>query len=142
MHVSRYCGGLADVFVCLKKRHIGRDCRSSMKCSNCHGRHHSSICIASGQTTANSTTHQEQRSQASTPGAAPRSRNTSILSMFVDVKTPVLLQTTVTAVYNKTRPDDAITAKLILDSGSHKSYICAKSVAVSIKTFGSETERV
>ena len=73
--------------------------------------------------------------------------------MFVDVKTPVLLQTAVTAVYNKARPDDAITARLILDSGSQKSYVCAKlkndlnlpveqSVAVSIKTFGSETERV
>ena len=46
--------------------------------------------------------------------------------MLVDVKTPALLQTAVKAVYNKARPDDAITARLILDSGSQKSYISAK----------------
>ena len=31
-------------FVCIKKHHISRDCRSTLKCSKCNGRHHFSIC--------------------------------------------------------------------------------------------------
>ena len=31
-------------FRCLRKGHIGRECRSSTKCSHCNGRHHASVC--------------------------------------------------------------------------------------------------
>lgn len=31
-------------FICLKKYHVSRDCRSSNRCRKCGGRHHSSIC--------------------------------------------------------------------------------------------------
>ena len=56
-HPSSDCGSVTDVgerkrilvkagrcYNCLKKGHIGRDCRSPSKCSNCGGRHHLSIC--------------------------------------------------------------------------------------------------
>ena len=59
-HPSSECGSVNDVgerkqllvkagrcFVCLRKGHIGRDCRSLGKCSNCGGRHHLSICSKS-----------------------------------------------------------------------------------------------
>ena len=32
-------------FNSLRKGHIGTDCHSSSKCSNCNGRHHTSICM-------------------------------------------------------------------------------------------------
>ena len=32
-------------FVYLRHGHIGRDCRSSFKCTNCKGQHHTSICV-------------------------------------------------------------------------------------------------
>lgn len=31
-------------YACLRKGHIGRDCRSPNKCTKCNGRHHASIC--------------------------------------------------------------------------------------------------
>ena len=55
--IASDCGSVTDVgerkrivvkagrcYNCLKKGHIGRDCRSPSKCSNCEGRHHLSIC--------------------------------------------------------------------------------------------------
>lgn len=48
-------------FVCLRKGHISRNCRANLRCRNCKGRHHVSICsrtdpseapvVASGSTT-------------------------------------------------------------------------------------------
>ena len=32
-------------FVCLRKGHVGKNCRSTYKCFSCSGRHHSSICV-------------------------------------------------------------------------------------------------
>ena len=98
--------------------------------------------------------HQAQLPRTSTLAATqqPRSNN-STLSMYVDSRTPVLLQTATTMVYSKSRPAVPMKARLILDSGSQKSYISAdlrnelklpseRSVTLSIKTFGSETERM
>ena len=31
-------------YICLKKRHISRDCRSKTNCGNCRGCHHTTIC--------------------------------------------------------------------------------------------------
>ena len=31
-------------FVCLKRHHLSKDCRSSARCAHCSGRHHTSIC--------------------------------------------------------------------------------------------------
>ena len=31
-------------FVCLRKNHLSKDCRSNVRCYDCKGRHHSSIC--------------------------------------------------------------------------------------------------
>jgi hypothetical protein len=57
-HPSNSCRSVVDVearkrillkdgrcFLCLKKQHVSRNCRSSLKCSNCHGQHHVSICF-------------------------------------------------------------------------------------------------
>jgi len=34
-------------FVCLKRHHMSKDCRSSVRCACCVGRHHTSICSSS-----------------------------------------------------------------------------------------------
>ena len=34
-------------FVCLKRHHMSKDCRSSVKCARCGGRHRTSICNSS-----------------------------------------------------------------------------------------------
>ena len=38
-------------YTCLRKGHIGRDCRSKGRCARCNGRHHISICKKDGSHT-------------------------------------------------------------------------------------------
>ena len=143
-------------FVCLKKRHVGRDCKSSGRCYNCQARHHTSICGASrkprslASPTLTSSSSQSQHTQVSTSTTQPG--NVTTFSAYIDVRTPVLLQTATVAAYCVDRPADTIKIRLILDSGSQKSYVSTRlkdalrltvqqSVAVSIRTFGSEAEK-
>ena len=145
-------------FVCLRKRHVhvGRDCKSSGRCYNCQARHHTSICGASrkprssASPTLASSSSQSQHTQVSTSTTQPG--NVTTFSAYIDVRTPVLLQTATVAAYCVDRPADTIKIRLILDSGSQKSYVSTRlkdalrltvqqSVAVSIRTFGSEMEK-
>lgn len=43
-HILR---GSGRCFVCLRKGHMVRNCRSKLKCNNCNGRHHSSLYLKS-----------------------------------------------------------------------------------------------
>lgn len=65
-------------FVCLKRCHISRECRSSQRCIKCGGKHHSSICFR-GQTVQSKNTSvtgeaaqpsTSQRHTSSSPGHA------------------------------------------------------------------------
>ena len=59
-------------FVCLRKNHMSRECRSNTKCSNCGGRHHTSICSGSPASNAitvdNQLINQRQDTAASLTG--------------------------------------------------------------------------
>ena len=59
-HLSSSCTVITDItqrkgilkrtgqcFVCLRRHHLSKDCRSSTKCAQCSGRHHISICNGS-----------------------------------------------------------------------------------------------
>ena len=61
-HPSGTCGTVVQIdarkqilkksgrcFVCLRRGHISRECRSKSRCSKCGGRHHFSICSSSPQ---------------------------------------------------------------------------------------------
>ena len=37
-------------FVCLKRHHMSKDCRSPLSCTRCNGRHHTSICMSHAST--------------------------------------------------------------------------------------------
>ena len=144
-------------FVCLRKGHVSRDCRSPLKCTTCHGRHHVTICDRARRPSPASSdpsmsSHQSQQPRTPTSAVNRPGTNTSTLSMYVDARTPVLLQTATTMVYKKSRPAVPLKARLILDSGSQKSYISAdlrsklklpseQSTTLSIKTFGAQHEK-
>lgn len=55
---KRILARLGRCFVCLGRRHISRDCRSTRKCTNCGGRHNFSIYVAN---------YREGQSVATTP---------------------------------------------------------------------------
>ena len=87
-------------FNCLKKGNLRKDCRSSRGCYNCGGRHNSSICKSqrSGSVSVQNTpsTSAEQAQNTAIPQTQTQQRqmqSAPVLSMYVDVKTPVLLQT-------------------------------------------------
>lgn len=144
-------------FVCLKRNHKAKECRSSMTCSNCRKRHHASICGASSRATTMSTgtRHASSVSSQSTsvhqPSKTSTSQNnqSSVLSMFIDVRTPVLLQTARTVVYKPVAPAVAQTTRIIFDTGSQRSYIASRvrnmlellterTETLVVKTFGSK----
>ena len=87
-------------FVCLKRGHLGRDCRSSGRCTHCSAMHHNSICTASRpvgtphvKPAQSTSTH-----HAPTSSSAVRSPQTSVHSMSTTM--PILLQTARTRASN------------------------------------------
>ncbi|KAL5476354.1 hypothetical protein EMCRGX_G026289 [Ephydatia muelleri] len=159
-HTSEVCAKVTDVghrkqilikagrcFLCLRKHHLSKNCRSSIRCSNCQGRHHITICNK-GQGAA------QQVQPTRTPCNQTTKRGeTAAVSMYVNAKTSVLLQTARVLVYNPDRARPVMVTRAILDSGSQRSYISHKlREALSlkteqkenllIKTFGSETEKM
>ncbi|KAL5459979.1 hypothetical protein EMCRGX_G033382 [Ephydatia muelleri] len=88
-HPSSDCGSVTDVgerkwilvkaercYNCLKKGHIGRDCRSPSKCSNCGGGHHLSICSRPKTNGPQDATHASQQTvQNAAPTGQVRANN-------------------------------------------------------------------
>ena len=155
-------------FICLKKGHISRECRSRMKCSKCNGKHHTAICSRSEGT-------EISISNNNTSSAPPTLLNppttTSILptqapistsglnptanaykpgtSLFVGAKNAVLLQTATVQIYNPKNPRQLTKARAVFDTGSQQSYITKeKKISLnldpvsqqemSVMTFGSQ----
>ena len=116
-------------FICLKKGHLSRDCRSPRGCYNCGGRHHSSICKSprsgprNAQNTPPTSTEQTQNARPQTQPQQHRMPSAPVLSMYIDVKTPVLLQTARASVFQPHRPLLTTIVRIILDSGSQRSYV-------------------
>lgn len=172
-HPSSQCRTVTDIrkrkeslmksgrcFVCLRKGHIGRDCRSAVSCSNCGKRHHASICDTSRALHSNDSQGSSPRparqtttqAPSTSSGAAPghqSSQLSPVLSMYVNALTPVLLQTATVQVFRPDRPSVSMYVRLILDSGSQRSYVLSRLEealalpvqqieTLMIKTFGSE----
>ena len=126
-------------FICLKKGHLSRDSQSSRGCYNCGGRHHSSICKSqrsgprNAQNTTPTSTEQPQNVRPQTQPQQHQTQSAPVLSMYVDVKTPVLLQTARASVFQPNRPSLTTIVRIILDSGSQRSYVtyCAEESCIA-----------
>eukprot|EP00731_Ephydatia_muelleri_P009492 Em0005g78a len=168
-HVSSQCGNVTDAeerkrvlmrsgrcFVCLKRNHRAQECRSSLKCLTCGKWHHVTICGASSSKGASNPPLPKQQQSTPSPStpqpqtqkATPTSR--SVLSMFVDVRTPVLLQTAKVVVCKPDVPAVTQTTRMIFDTGSQRSYVVARlrntlqlpterTETLIVKTFGSSS---
>ena len=137
-------------FVCLKKYHISRQCRSAIKCRRCGGKHHSSICTRAPHS---SKPPQVQNSAAPQQVLNPRAEEfkSATTSMYANTNMGVLLQTARVQVFNPEQPQSPVTVRVILDGGSQRSYITCKArdtlhlptvrqQRMLIKTFGSRLE--
>jgi hypothetical protein len=131
---------------CLRRGHIGRNCRSAVTCNKCRGRHHYTICPRAAPAT---TTATPAASISEAQGNQSGQRSTN--SLYVDAQAPVLLQTAKLQLFNLDRPGVppiCVGVRAILDSGSQRTYVtdrvkealCLTTKAAEslhIKTFGS-----
>ena len=153
-------------YICLRKYHVSKDCRSSNRCRKCGGRHHSSVCskIAprnprKDNPTTNVANHppvtaSPNLSNASLPaGLNPQASSfapATTTTLCSNDTMAVLLQTARTYVYSPTSPQSMVEVRVLMDGGSQRSYIRSVKKALSlptvkqqkmlIKTFGSEQE--
>ena len=84
-------------FVCLKQYHISRNCRLPTNCTNCHGRHHTSICMSFATRTEGGSCDDRPSSTEQTTQATPTSL------MYVNSRTPILPQTAKAVLLNPTQ---------------------------------------
>ena len=152
-------------FVCLRRGHVSRNCRSRGRCRGCGGRHHTTICDQTvSQTENGSTQGQRPPNQASTsrtahkvdsslnPAAEPF-RDTNTACCHVNCDRTILLQTARVTIFNPSNTANQREINVILDTGSQKSYI-TESVCealgikrkgrrtMSIMTFGSNEGKI
>ena len=138
-HLSASCTTISDVptrkealrktgkcYVCLKKYHLSKDCRSHIRCQKCRGRHHITICPRQIQRDSNTSTSpgsshglpDETSSVSKTP------RTTS--SFYAGVQGPILLQTAQLNLVNPTCGELRTVARAIMDTGSQRTYITCR----------------
>ena len=110
--------------------------------------------MAREQQGMNSPAEQTSRGfSAPIPGSNATAARAPTLSMYVDCRTPVLLQTAKATLHHSDNPSLMLEARIILDSGSQRSYITNKlkddlslpverRETMSIKTFGAAKERL
>ena len=156
-HVSSSCNTITDVaarkellrksgrcFVCLKRHHLSRDCRSNFNCKKCRGRHHVSICVR--------TTNRSGGKNPTTQGGSEKSQggdNSAVpmTTCYVGSQTPILLQTAKLRLVNPNGQNPETSARAILDSGSQRMYVTSHvreklklpaiaTETIQIKTFG------
>ena len=143
-------------FVCLKRNHISKTCSSRMKCLKCGRQHHISICTSDTNIEVKSLHTPNVEGSASLPQSQtscspPRESSGRLTVLYVNVSTPILLQTAKAAIYRPGQPNEKFLARLILDSGSQRSYVTTtvkdklrlpseRKQTISVKTFGSTEE--
>ena len=145
-------------FVCLRKGHISRNCRTNSRCTNCRGRHHISICQRTGpmnESTNRATTNQskdEPPTGGLNPQAPAYTPTPPTTSLWVRTDRAILLQTAKAVAFNPSDPHVTQLVRIVLDTGSQRSYITdgvRKNLSLapegeqcmSIMTFGSNVEK-
>ncbi len=115
-------------FACLKRGHMSRECINHIKCFICQKHHHASICNQSKSTrNSNSTSVADSQGGTSLNPAANDTVGTPTTTMYVDGKqTSILLQTGRAYISPVNNPGNTILARILLDSGSQRTYISQK----------------
>jgi len=149
-------------FVCLRKYHMGCDCCSNSRCTKCNRRNHVSIytggssqsttrnqSLAAGTSPNNSKPASQSEQPTDSQSNPPATNSPTTTSMYCDShKVPVLLQTARAHIFKASNPTEVKEVKIILDSGSQRSYITTQlrnllllnphhTETMIIKTFGS-----
>ena len=138
-------------FICLKRNHISKDCTSRMKCLKCGLRHHVSICTSSTGDGVKPLQHAPIVNGSTSSSQGPLRESSGSTALYVNASTPILLQTAKAVIYRPDQPTNKFLARLILDTGSQRTYVTTKvkndlnlptegKQTISVKTFGSSEE--
>ena len=148
-------------FNCLTRGHLGRDCRSKLRCATCGGRHHLSICDKTGQHAIPKNKDTGARTDKNmlpspnpelNPGAPPFNPEHTTTTVCSSSSQVVFLQTAKSIIQNP-ETTEILEVRLLLDSGSQKSYISERAReklgidaceehTLTIATFGSAGNRI
>ena len=138
-HSSSTCNNVTDVearklvltktgrcYTYLKKHDMSRGCRSGIRCLHCQGRHHVSICsrgIFREMMSKPLTTHTSTSTTTCPDTRTPSSNRDPNQSMYMNANRSIILKTVTAIVYNPNQPHLTTKVRLILDSGSQRSYV-------------------
>jgi len=131
-------------FNCLRRNHVVSACNNKRNCTKCSRRHHTSLCPQL----------QEQGEASTCKDKDPVGSAKPSVSMYVDTKTSILLQTCIAQASNPgQQPPQNQLVRILLDSGSQRTYITQqlkerlnlKTITrekLCIKTFGEQCDKV
>ena len=136
-------------YICTKRGHHSRDCKSKRTYFRCKGRHHTSICErdkdTSRQQTNNDKSNDSKKSNDDKDGKGDNEQtqkpNTSrTATNTVTSNNKVVLMQTATAVVNSKRNDySRVKCRLLFDSGSQRTYVSRTLVdAIEAETIRTE----
>ena len=142
-------------FSCLKRGHLGRNCRSPNRCRTCGGSHHTSIChklaathhrtsplqmpVTNTKTLLTVSSNQITAASTLDPSAPIFSSPPTSTSLYVDSSKAILLQTALVEVFNPCDPSLMLKLRVIMNSGSQRSYL-TQCVKDSLALVTSETQ--
>ena len=163
-HASTECTTVADIkarkeilksngrcFNCLRRGHVVRKCRSQNHCQLCRKKHHTSICEGREGHPYTLAQPLAPVTPMLNPDAAPYESTPTTSALCANSIKTVLLQTARARVYNPSIPQTAVEMRVLLDSGSQRSYMTERARRVlnldpeseqrlSIAAFGSTRE--
>ena len=138
-------------FSCLRRGHLSRNCRTTRRCHTCNGRHHTSICAPRQPKTTDTQSEATPLETTSSlnPSAPEFTPSATGTTLYFETTKTVLLQTAVAGVYNPTDHSQRRRIRVVLDSGSQRSYLTERmkqdlrleavsTQLLSIATFGSK----
>ena len=122
-------------YICLRRGHLNRDCRSRMRCPTCKGRHHLSICERKPEAlppskptpSINMTSGPPLNPEAQLFTGVTLSGTSAVPSdastLYADSGRMVLLQTAIAEVSDPQDSSHTQKVGIVLDGGSQRSYI-------------------
>ena len=138
-HLRKY----SRCFNCLKSGHVSFRCKSPKLCGLCKGKHHQSLCNKSREESSGREGEVKDKYDMHKKTSGDAKTADKHTGMLCSTATSVLLQTARACVSSVDDGSSAFNVRIVLDSGSQKSYISDElRSALNLKKIGSRQVKV